>query len=407
MNKAITRIIFISFLALFSCQSKPTAPPTPPAPVNLQTVSKKTVLYYDQYPSTTQPLSQVNLFPEVQGYITAILAKDGAHVKKGQVLYEIDKRLFQANYDQASANLKVAQGNTKQAQQDADRYEYLNSQNAVAKQLYDHAVIALQNAKNAEKAAEEAVKTARTNLAYSVITAPFDGTIGFSQVRLGNMVSVGQTILNTISTDDPMAVDFLVNEKQLPFFESLEKGNAEASDSLFTLLMPDNSLYPFTGKISVIDRAVNSQTGTIRVRLVFPNTGYILRAGMSCIVRVHNQESSPQMLIPSKAIVEQMGEYFVFIAKDTVLPKKDSTKNEKETDTVKGPKFVALQRKVLTGQTIGPNVIIKSGIYPGDKVVVDGVQLLHDGSRINPGKKPATDSTAKGQQDGNNNGKKD
>ncbi len=110
-----------------------------------------------------------------------------------------------------------------QAQQDADRYTYLNSQNAVAKQVYDHAIIALQNAKNQVQAAEESVKSAKTNLSYAIITAPFDGTIGFSQVKMGNMVSVGQTVLDTISTNDPMAVDFLINEKQLADFEELEK----------------------------------------------------------------------------------------------------------------------------------------------------------------------------------------
>ena len=132
------------------------------------------------------------------------------------------------------------------------------------------------------------------------------------------MVTVGQTILNTISTDDPMAVDFLVNEKQLSDFEKFDKNKDKAPDSLFTILMPDNSLYKYPGKISVIDRAVDPQTGAVRIRLVFPNPESDLRVGMSCVVRVHNQESTPQLVIPSKAVVEQMGEYFVFVAKDTL-----------------------------------------------------------------------------------------
>ena len=400
MTRTISGIL-ISCLVLFSCAPKPVPPPQPAA-VNVQAVTRQPVLYYDKYPSTTQALSQVNLYPEVQGYITGIFFKEGAHVKKGEKLYEIDKRLFMASYDQAVANLKVAQGNTKQAQQDADRYEYLNSYKAVAKQLYDHAVISLQNAKNAEQAAEEAVKTAKTNLTYSIITAPFDGTIGFSQVKLGNMVTVGQTILNTISTDDPMAVDFLINEKQLPDFEALEQGKKDAPDSLFTILLPNNEQYPYTGKISVIDRAVNSQTGSIRVRLVFPNPAYYLRAGMSCIVRVHNLEKDPQILIPGKAVVEQMGEYFVFVAKDTVYASPTDSAKKKEPDAAaQGPKWYAFQKKVQTGQTIGANIIIKGGISEGEKIIVDGVQLLHDGSPINlggkkaPGQENGTDSTKK------------
>jgi RND family efflux transporter MFP subunit len=239
----IINIIFIALLAFSACKPKP-LPPTPPVPVNLFTVKGERVLYYDKYPSTVEALSQVNIYPEVQGYITAIDFLEGAHVIKGQVLYEIDQRLYQSAYDQAVANLKVAQGNLVQAQQDADRYVYLNKQNAVAEQLYDHAVITLQNAKNSVAAAEEAVNMAKTNLGYSVIKAPFDGTIGFSQVKLGNMVTVGSTLLNTISTDNPMAVDFLINEKYLPAFEKLAADKQNTVDSLFTILLPDNSLYP-------------------------------------------------------------------------------------------------------------------------------------------------------------------
>lgn len=393
MNRVVSGIILISCLSLFSCKPK-VAPPSPPTPVNLITAVSQRVLYYDKYPATTQALSQVNLTAEEQGYITAINFVEGSNVKKGQVLYEIDKRLYEASLNAAQANLKVAQGSLLQAQQDADRYEYLNSQNAVAKQLYDHAVIALQNAKSQVQSSEEAVKTARTNLTYSTITAPFDGTIGFSQVKLGNMVTVGQTILNTISTNNPMAVDFLINEKQLTAFEALNKRKPDPRDSLFTILMPDNTEYPYPGKISVIDRAVDAQTGALKIRLEFPNPTNVLRVGMSCVVRIHNQEPAPVLLIPGKAVVEQMGEYFVFIAKDTLMPTHaDSTKKAEaakaETDTVPGPKWHAFQKKVMLGQTIGGNVIIKDGISEGDKVIVDGVQLLHDGSRITVGNKPA------------------
>jgi membrane fusion protein (multidrug efflux system) len=395
MNRVLWSIVFIVCVTLTGCKPKPT-PPVPPTPVNLITATAQRVYYYDKYPATTEALSQVNIYPEVQGYITGIFFTEGTHVRKGQKLYEIDIRLYQAAYDQAVANLKVAQNNQVQAQQDADRYEYLNAQNAVAKQVYDHAVVALQVAKSTTAAAEQTVKSTKANLSYAVINAPFDGTIGFSQVKLGNMVSVGQTVLNTISTDNPMAVDFLVNEKQLIAFQALEKRKQNDHDSLFTILMPDNSLYPYTGKISVIDRAVDPQTGTIRIRLEFPNPKNELRVGMSCVVRVHNLEPAPVILIPGKAVVEQMGEYFVFIAKDTlVINHADSIRSMKEgalkaeTDTALGPKWHAFQKKVQLGQTIGPNVIITEGISEGDKIVVDGVQLLHDGSKINVGNKPA------------------
>jgi len=382
MNRVSLNIILLSFLMLGACKKKQ-APESPEVPVNLLQVSEKSVLYYDKYPSTTQALSQVILLPQVQGAITGIFFTEGSHVTKGQKLYEIDTRIYKANYDAAVANLRVAQGTLLQSQQDADRYEYLNKYNAVAKQSYDHAVITLQNSKNLVKSAEEAVKSAKTNLNYAVVTAPFSGQIGFSNVKLGNVVSAGTTQLNTISTDGPMAVDFVVNEKQLPHFEELQRNVKNAPDSLFTILLADNSLYPYTGKISIIDRAVDSQTGSIRVRLVFPNPKDILKVGMSCVVRVHNQDTQPQLVLPNKAVTEQMGEYFVFVAKDSVIKDTAANSDKAHSDPkANQPKLVAVQKKVMTGQTIGPNVVIKSGIKTGDKIVVDGVQALHDGSLI-------------------------
>jgi membrane fusion protein (multidrug efflux system) len=348
-------------------------------------VSPRPVLYYDKYPATTEALSQVDLRPEVTGYITGIFFIEGSHVIKGRKLYEIDRRLYQASYDEAAANVQVAQGNLVQAQQDADRYQYLNEHNAVAKQVLDHAIITLQNAKNQVKAADETLKTAATNLTYSTIYAPFNGTIGFSQVKMGNLVTASTTILNTISTDDPMAVDFLINESALDHYQALDNHRVRRPDSLFTIVMPSQAAYPYPGKISVIDRAVDAQTGAIRIRLVFPNPNYQLRAGMSCVVRVHNLETKPQLVVPSKAVVEQMGEFFLFVARDTVFSRADSSSNKTDT-AAQTPKLRAFQVKVIQGATIGPNVIIESGISAGDQIVVDGVQALHEGSIISAGK---------------------
>lgn len=375
MKKYALDIIFISCLLFFSCKEKK-EPTNEEVPVNLYNITSQPVLYYEEYPATVIALNQVNLLPQVSGAITGIFFTEGSTVKKGQKLYEIDTRLYKASYDASQANLKVAQGTLAQAKQDADRYEYLKKNNAVATQLYDHAIISLENAKNQVKASLEAVNTAQTNLRYALITAPFNGTIGFSQVKIGNVVSPGSTILNTISTENPMAVDFLINEKQLLQFENAQRSKQQQSlDSLFTILLPDNSLYPHPGKFSVIDRAVDSQTGSIRVRLLFSNPEKILKTGMSCVVRVRNQDTSPQLLLSSKAIIEQMGEFFVYTAHDSII----SNSKTKSNDEIK---LVAIQKKVHLGQTIGPNVIIKSGLSAGDRVVIDGIQALNNGALI-------------------------
>lgn len=377
MNKVILNISFASCLILSACGKKQ-PPQNNEVPVNLITVNAQRVLFYDKYPSTTQALMQVNILPQVQGDITGIFFKEGSHVNKGQKLYEIDKKIYQDNYDAAIANLKVSQGTLVQSQQDADRYAYLNKYNAVAKQLYDHAIITLDNSKNQVKSSAQAVKSAKTSLGYATIYAPFDGTIGFSNVKLGDVVSANTTILNTISTDNPMAVDFIINEKQLPKFEKIAR-NKKPVDSLFTIALPDNSIYPYLGKISVIDRAVDAQTGAIRIRLIFPNPKGDLKVGMSCLVRVHNQDEAPQMVLPNRAVIEQMGEYFVYMAKDTLI-NNPAAKADSATDKKK--EMIAVEKKVQIGQVIGGNIVVKSGINVGDRIVVDGVQTLHDGAPI-------------------------
>src|SRR6185312_7124215 len=392
MNRLASILVLVGCLTFFSCKQNPT-PPTPPASVNLMTVSARPVTYYDKYPSTTVAISQVSLTAQVTGYITSIDFTEGSHVHKGQLLYRLDMRLYEAAVDQARATLRVDSGNLRLVQQDYDRYQYLAKYKAIATQLVDHASIQLQNAKDSVVAAQQQLKTALTNLSYANIYAPFDGTIGISQVRIGNLVNVGTTVLNTISTDNPMGVDFLVNEAQLPHFEELQAGKGKGIDSLYTILLPDGQLYPHPGKILFIDRAVDPQTGAITIRLAFPNPDGILRPGMSTVVRVHNQDPAPQIVVPSRAVVEQMGEYFVFVAKDTVLQTKADTAGRKGADTAQEAELRAFQKKVQLGQTVGPNVIIKSGINVGDRIVLDGVQAIHENSRINAG--PAKAGPAK------------
>ncbi|MBA3827430.1 MAG: efflux RND transporter periplasmic adaptor subunit [Taibaiella sp.] len=393
MNKPFIKIILLlaSGIFLFSCGSKKKdANATGPVPVTLDTVQLQTATYYDEYPGNTVALSQVELHADVEGYVTGIFFKEGDHVAKGQKLYEIDRSKYIATYNQFQANVRVAQANAEQAKKDADRYIYLNAHDAVAKQILDHAMVSLQNAKSQVTAAKQDLARVQTDLRHASITAPFSGTIGLSQVKLGTLVTVGQVALNTISSDDPMAVDFVINEQQLPKFLKLQKQTTRPEDSLFTLMMSDNSIYTYTGNISVIDRGVDPQTGTIKVRLVFPNKGD-LRSGMSCKIRVHNTDNQQQLLIPAKAIVEQMGEYFVFVARDTVINEDTTKKDKKGTN---GPTLAAIQKKVVVGATIDDKIIIRSGIEPGDAIVVEGLQKLKTGSPITTGKPGAPQGAA-------------
>ena len=236
----------------------------------MQIAKEGSATYYDLYPATVTPLNQVDIKPQVSGNITGIFFKDGQFVRKGMKLYEIDQQQYKAAYEQAMANVHVAEANESKAQQDADRYTDLAKNDAIAKQILDHAVADLESSKKQVEAAKANVASVETNLKYSIISAPFDGTIGISQVKIGTSV-YQQTLLNSISSDDPMAVDIAVDQIEIPrFTEYLDKGTND-KDSIFTLVLPDGSVYENPGHLVLLDRSVDPQTGTIKARLVFPN----------------------------------------------------------------------------------------------------------------------------------------
>ena len=379
-NKLFTLVMMLSFaIVLWSCGGNPAGLPTPnaPIPVNVITATPEKAVYFDKFPGTVTALMQVDIRAEAEGYLTGIFFKEGERVHKGQKLYEIDNRIYSASQSQAQANLRVAEANLDQAQKDADRYTYLNDHDAVAKQTLDHALTSLQNAKSQLAAARQDLVKTETDLNYTIVKAPCDGTIGISQVKTGNTVTKGQTILNTISSDNPMAVDFQVNEKQIQRFVRMQ--NEKNTDTSFSLLMPDNTPYYGRGHIMLMDRGVNPQTGTITIRLGFPNDSGFLRAGMSCLVRVRNQDTALQMMIPGRAIVEQMGEYFVYVAKDTLLPLAGPSVNPNAKAV---SSMHAIQRKVSLGPNVADKVIIHGGIMEGEQVIVDGVQRLRDGADV-------------------------
>ena len=215
-------LIFVLFVA--GCGNKgPQAPqgPPPAVAVTFDTATTSDAIYYDEYPSQLVALNQVELRPQVSGFITGVHFADGAQVKKGQLLYSIDAQLYSANYEQAVAALKVQEANLAKAQKDADRFHELDKNDAVAKQLVDNADAALEVARKQVDAAKANIQAVQTNVRYTKVMAPFNGTIGISLVKTGTAVTAGQTILNTVSTDNPLAVDFNVDQNEIYRFTSM------------------------------------------------------------------------------------------------------------------------------------------------------------------------------------------
>lgn len=353
-------IIVFTLLMAVACGDKNQATQGPPAvPVSVQKVAASKVAYYDEYPAVVRALNEVELRAQVNGYITGIHFQEGQKVKKGQKLYSIDQQQSQAAYSQAQANLAAQEANLERAKKDVERFRELDKNDAIAKQQVDYAEATYAAALQQVEAARAAVQNVQTNVRYSTIVAPFDGTIGISAVRLGASVSPGTTLLNTISSDDPIAADITVDQKELYRFSQLLSKKKTTSDSTFRLRFA-NDVYPHYGTLSIIDRAVDPQTGTIKLRITFPNPDHSLRSGMSATLQVLAQPGDKTVLIPYKAVTEQLGEFFVYVA--------DSSK--------------VTQRKVLLGKQLGRNIMVKEGLKEGETIVTEGVQNLREGSVI-------------------------
>lgn len=368
MNKTLLALTYATGLLTFaSCGKKEdekAAGPPPATPVTLVEAKATDAVYYDEYPATVVAINNVELRSQVAGFITNIFFKEGDVVTKGKTLYEIDRRKYQAAYQQALAGLRSTQATVQNAQVNLNRYERLLEQDAVARQIVDNARTAYATSQAQVGVAQANVAAARTDLDYSLIKAPFTGRIGISQVRLGSQVSPGTTLLNTISGEDLMGVDFVVTESDLNRFTDLQRQNSAATDSTFRLVLPDGTRYEQPGKILAIDRGVSQGTGTVQIRVQFANPKRQLKDGMSAVLSVLNRQSGRRVVVPYKAVVEQMGENFIFVAGD-------SSK--------------AYQRKVQLGPRLRDQIVVMEGIKPGDKVVTEGLQRLRDGGQIQVG----------------------
>ncbi|WP_276495946.1 efflux RND transporter periplasmic adaptor subunit [Pontibacter litorisediminis] len=370
---------FISPTILMSCGGDKAGqqqmnPAAMAVPVNTYKVEEQNVTGQDTYPGKVVALQEVELRPQVGGYITDIYVQDGQRVKAGQKLYEIDRSKYQASYQQAQANLSSAKANLARVQKDLERYERLAERDAIAKQQVDYARTEVQTAQAQVASAQAQVRSASTDLGYSVINAPFSGVIGISQVRVGAQVSPGQPLLNTISSVDPAAVDIVVNEQEIARFSKLQQGGQP--DSLFTMTINNGERYPHNGKLLAIDRAIGRQSGTTTVRVQFPNPNEVLIPGMTVTLNVLNQDIGEQVVIPFKAVTEQLGEFFVYV--------------------VQGDSVV--QQNVQLGTRLKGNIVVREGLKPGQQIVTEGVQRLRQGAKVQVGAPQGGQPQASGQK---------
>jgi len=376
----ILGVIAIAVIALV-LRPKPAASAGPPPDVMVAPVVQKDVAVYGEWIGTLDGLVNADVKAQVTGYLLAQDYQEGAFVRKGQLLFQIDPRPFQAALDQAEGQLAQATAQLANAeavqvrtQLDVNRYGPLAKEQAASQQDLDNATqnnlaakATVATADAQIKSAQAAVETARINLEFTRLIAPIDGIAGQAQLQVGALVTPGSGTVTSVSTVDPIKAYFTVSEseyldwnRRFPTQSSLD----EADKNLhLRLILADGSTYQREGTFYFADRQVNIGTGAIRLAALFPNPGNILRPGGYGKVRAAVRTQKDALLVPQRAVSELQGAYQVAVV---------NRENKVSIQTVS------------VGDRIGSDWIITGGLKPGDRVVAEGAQKLRPGSQVNP-----------------------
>src|ERR1700688_925871 len=346
------------------------AAPASAPEVRVASVIQQDVPVYSDWVSTLDGYVNAEIRPQVSGYITKQNYEEGSLVRRGQVLFEIDPRPFQAALDRAKGDLAQAQAQLGKSALDVKRDTPLADAKAIAQSQLDTEIQAKLGAQAAVESDEAAIEQAQLNLEWTKVTSLVNGIAGIAQVQIGNLVGPN-SVLTSVSQVDPIKAYFPISEQAYVLAQKQSnalspKHTVSFFGSSLDLILTDGSIYPRKGKILLADRQVDPSTGTIRIVAAFPNPGNILRPGQYGRVHVETNMKEGALLIPQSAVTQSQGSYQVAVV---------------------GGDHKVNMRAVKPGETVGTNWVIDSGLKPGEQVVVEGLQKLKEGTLVTP--KPA------------------
>ena len=334
--------------------------PTPPT-VQVAAVVQKDVPMYSEWIGTTDGMVNAVIRAQVQGYLIRQNYHEGDFVKKGQILFEIDQRSFQAALDQAKGQLGEQKARWSTAKANLTRIIPLAEQNAVSKKDLDDATGQEQAAHAAVISAEAVVEKARLDIDFTKIVSPIAGIAGIAKTQIGNLVGPGVIEeLTTVSTVDPIKVYISVGEQE--YLIATGKGQNGFKDNPVEVILSDGSVYPYKGKFTIADRQVDVKTGTIRVAAIYKNPGNILRPGQFAKIRARIKIKKA-LLVPQRAVMELQGSYQIAV--------------------VDANNKVAI-RSVKVAERVDDMWVIDEGLKAGERVVAEGVQKVREGITVNP-----------------------
>ena len=333
-----------------------------PPTVEVADVVQKDVPIFAEWVGTLDGMVNATIRAQVQGYLIKQNYKEGDPVKKGQVLFEIDPRTFQAALDQAKGELGRTEARWNQTKANLARIKPLAAQNAVSQKDLDDAIAAEQSAQASIQSAKANFDKASLELGFTKITSPINGIAGIAKAQIGNLVGPGGIEeLTTVSTVNPIKAYVAVSEQE--YLQAQETRKRQVGKVPLELILADGSVYPQKGEFAFADRQVDVRTGTIRVATTFSNPNNLLRPGQFARIRAQMGLKKSALLIPQRAVTEVQGRYLVAV--------------------IGGDNKVAI-KQVKAAERFGQLWVIDEGLQAGDKVVAEGIQKVKEGMVVSP-----------------------
>jgi len=360
-TRTIAGLAILILLGTLAVGCKKEAAVSGPTEVEVAEAMKQDVQVTKEWVGSTDGSVNAVIRAQVQGYLTERVYTEGQLVKKGQVLFRIDPRTFQAAVDQAKADVAMKKARWDQTQANLARVKPLAEQNAVSKKDLDDAVGNESSARSAYDASKAALDKAQLDLGFTKILSPINGIAGVAKAQIGNLVGPGTVEeLTTVSNVDPIRVWVPISEQE--FQHAQANRPVPGQKRKIELVLSDGTVYPKPGEFAFADRQVDSSTGTIKVAIAFPNPGNVLRPGQYAKVRAVMGSLPGAVVVPQRAVNELQGNFQVAVV---------GTDNKVSIRTVKA------------GVKTGSLMVISEGLQPGERVVVEGLQKVKDGMTVN------------------------
>lgn len=374
MRFAVPGALALTVLAL-GCSSQPPAAPPPPA-VTVAEVPQRDITDWDEFTGRLEAVDAVQIRPRVSGYIRRVAFDEGNGVRKGQVLFEIDPRPYEAELARAEAELERARTGAALAASEVTRAQRLVQVQAISREEFDSRTAAESQGGASVRAAEAAVAAARLNLEWTRVRSPITGRVSRAEVTPGNLVQAGPpdaTLLTTVVSLDPIYAYFEGDEQTYLKYAALARNgsrpNSRYSRTPVHLGLADEQGFPHEGYVDFVDNQLNPDAGTIRLRAVFPNKDHRFTPGLFARIRLVGSGTYPATLVLDRAVGTDQDKKFVLVLKP------DSTVD---------------YRSVQLGRLVDGFRVVTSGLEPGEQIVINGLQRIRPGIKVTPTVAPMT-----------------